>query len=102
MNKTFVLRIAILQSEAPADASSGLALLDGEYATNVVVPISYALARRRAGGGEFDGALHITNFRLVLQRTGRGKVCRVANPVVVIYIRTFFVDEDKEIFCFVS
>lgn len=49
-------------------------LLDGESLTNVVAPIAYALARKRGGGGEFDGALHITNFRLILQRTGPGKV----------------------------
>lgn len=51
-----------------------LAMVEGESLTNVVSPISYALARRRGGGGEFDGALHITNFRLALERTGPGKV----------------------------
>ena len=50
-------------------------LLEGESLTNVVSPIAYALARRRGGGGEFDGALHITNFRIALERTGPGKVC---------------------------
>ncbi|CBN77430.1 conserved unknown protein [Ectocarpus siliculosus] len=48
-------------------------LLDGETVTNVVKPIGYVLARKRSGGGEFHGALHITNFRLILQRTGAGK-----------------------------
>lgn len=75
----YILHFVMLQSEAPPDASSGIVLLDGEYATNVVAPISYALGRRRGGGGEFDGALHVTNFRLVLQRTGRGKVCTIPN-----------------------
>ncbi|CAM9493681.1 unnamed protein product [Scytosiphon promiscuus] len=48
-------------------------LLDGESLTNVVKPTSYILARKRSGGGEFHGALHITNFRLILQRTGATK-----------------------------
>lgn len=55
-------------------SSSELRLLDGEYTTNVVTPMLYALARKRGGGGEFDGALHITNFRLALERTGPGEV----------------------------
>ena len=59
----------------PLPAGPKPALLHGESLTNVVAPIAYALARKRGGGGEFDGALHITNFRLVLQRTGPGKVC---------------------------
>lgn len=60
--------------EPTAKASSRLTLVQGEFPTNVVEPVSYAFARRRGGGGEFDGALHLTNFRLVLQRTGSGKV----------------------------
>ena len=73
----------ILQSddeEPTAKASSRLTLVQGEYPTNVVEPISYALARRKGGGGEFDGALHLTNFRLVLQRTGSGKVPSCIRP----------------------
>lgn len=65
-------------------------MLDGETVTNVVKPIGYVLARKRSGGGEFHGALHITNFRLILQRTGAGEVrcggmgyrCDVMCPVV--------------------
>lgn len=63
-----------------AKVSSRLTLVQGEYPTNVVEPVSYALARRRGGGGEFDGALHLTNFRLVLQRTGSGKVLYYIRP----------------------
>lgn len=50
------------------------ALLDGESLTNVVKPVAYTLSRKRGGGGEFNGALHITNFRLILQRTGASQV----------------------------
>lgn len=60
--------------DPPAPSGPKPSLLDGESLTNVVAPIAYALARKRGGGGEFDGALHITNFRLILQRTGPGKV----------------------------
>lgn len=49
-------------------------LVEGESLTNVVSPVAYALARRRGGGGEFEGSLHITTFRIILQRTGPGKV----------------------------
>lgn len=58
-------------------------LLDGESLTNVVKPVAFTLSRKRGGGGEFDGALHITNFRLILQRTGASQVCFVGVGVDV-------------------